>query len=238
MLAWAYLASGRGTQAEQSVRHAQAAAASNPDPFSQASALVGLLDSAFESDVAAVGGHVIRYTEWASKIGAPSLLAWAAYYKGREQLWVHNPPDVQGALATYREGLDRARKAGDIRNENLMLNAVVWAATSRQTAEATEACREAITRFHDTRTWLLLWPVLVAMSSWFETTGNIEPAAVIYGHLDAHHPPYSEVDGRLRGLQLVHQHPRADQLMARGAAMDRDQLVAFVLEQLVKPSSS
>jgi hypothetical protein len=70
------------------------------------------------------------------------------------------------------------------------------------------------------------------VACWFALGGDVDDAAIIYGHLDAHHLPYSDIDREDRGRQSLHRHPGVDDLMARGAAMDREQLLTFVLDRL------
>ena len=240
VLAWTYLAAGGGTQVHESARHAQAAASLNPDLLERALAHMPLIESAFDSKDAGVGGLVGRYVSLADRIGAPSLRARAALYQGDLKLRAEASRDAQGALASYGKGLDLARATGDINNENLMLWAAVSAATWLQTAEANDVCREALTRLYDTRYWLLVWRTVDSVAGWLTATGNIEAGAIIYGHLDAHHPAHGEAGARRRScaLRVVRQHPRAEQFMALGAAKDRDQLVAFVLDQLADPTSA
>jgi hypothetical protein len=73
------------------------------------------------------------------------------------------------------------------------------------------------------------------VAGWFAADNRLEEAAVIYGHLDPYHPPWgypAARRARQRGLDRVHQLPEYELLMARGADMDRDELVAYTLERL------
>jgi predicted ATPase len=240
-LTWANLAAGRGSQARHPARSAQIAAASNPDLFTQAWAHVALIEDAFAADVAAAAEHVNRYARWADKVGATALLAGAAFYRGQVKLTAEHSPDAQGVLALYRDGLDLARKTGDINNEGKNLIGVAIAATRFRTPDASIVCRETVTRLYDTRHWVHFWVAIDVVARWLAATGKLEEAAIIYGHLEVHHPVWDNVAGRRgrsRGLEIVREHPQADQLMARGSAMGRDQFVDFVLDQLAGPASA
>jgi hypothetical protein len=208
--------------------------ASNPDLFVQWSVLSEVVDVAFDTDLAAVAGLVTRLASLADQIGAPSLRARTAFYEGRQKIWADDPSDAEAALACYRKGLELAHDVGDITNVNVNLVGIVFADTTLQVPGAGRSCKEAIDHFYASRHWSAFWLALPAITSWWKATGNLDAVAVICGHVDAHHPPWSDADAYRRGPQTMCHPPGADQLMARGAAMDRDKLVAFVLDQLTR----
>ncbi len=66
-------------------------------------------------------------------------------------------------------------------------------------------------------------------------TGQVEAASVIVGNLEAHHPPFGiehQLDFRNHTLELVRSHTQVEEWMARGAAMDRYQIVEYALTAL------
>jgi uncharacterized membrane protein len=61
----------------------------------------------------------------------------------------------------------------------------------------------------------------------------IEAAATIAGYLEANHSGFGRAVPAVEAmLKTVRQHIHGDEWMARGAAMDRDQMVAFVVALL------
>ena len=165
-------------------------------------------------------------------IGSPSLRARTTLYQGWEQQ-SRGRSGAEAALACYRKALDQARQAGDVINANVSRLFAVRAGLSLQVPEAGQACRAAMTLFHDTRHWTALWLTVGAVARWWQVAGMLDRVAVIYGHMNVHHPPYHEFDGLLRrNLAVVGEQPGAGELMAHGAAMDRDQLVTYVLDHL------
>ena len=234
---WAVLvmidfASGALTQAHNDVRSASVAVADNPDLFVQWCVLSEVVDVAFDTDLAAVAGLVTRLASLADQIGAPSLRARTAFYQGRQKIWADDPSDAEAALACYRKGLELAHDVGDITNVNVNLVGIVFADTTLLVPGAGRSCKEAVDHFYASKHWSALWLALPAITTWWKATGNLDAVAVICGHIDAHHPPWSDAVAYRRSPQAVCHPPGVDQLMARGAAMDRDQLVAFVLDQL------
>ena len=226
------LASGKAQQAQEDAMNAQAAAAENREPFVRWWVLAAAVDVAFETDLAAVTGWMDQLVSLTGLIDAPSLRARNELYKGRQRMWVDDPPDGKGALACYRKGLELARNAGDIQNANLNLVGIVYATTELQLPEARQACSEAITCLYDARQWSALWLALSAIASWWKALGNLEEMAVICGHVKVHQPPWIDLKGSIRDHPALSHEARLRELMAEGGAMDRDHLVSFVLDRL------
>jgi predicted ATPase/DNA-binding SARP family transcriptional activator len=235
-LCWALLVlgsygTGRVHQAQHAARHALVTAEVNPDPLVKWWILLALVVLALRADRAAVHGLVSRLTALSDRIGAPSLRARAVYCRGRLKLSADNPPDVEAAQACFRSGLELARSVGDVVNLHLNMYGTVLASLTHRTPGAGRAAMEAVAKFYDRRHWSIIWLTLGSLTSWWQTNGNFDAAAVICGHIDAHHPPWSDT-GAYTDHQSVRQHAGADRLMARGAAMNADQLVTFALGQL------
>jgi hypothetical protein len=77
--------------------------------------------------------------------------------------------------------------------------------------------------------------VLEIVAIYWAFSGTLEPAAVVLGHLEAHdrhHPNPRIRRDRARARDLVRRLPDAENHLARGNAMTREQLLAYVLEQL------
>ncbi len=231
------VASGRRIQAQEDARHAQVAAAHDPDLFVEWWVLFAIIEVAFYNGLAAVPDLLTRLTAVSATIGAPSLRARSLFCQGRQRMWADAVPDIEGALSCYREGLAVARETNDLSAENLNMIGIMYAETRLREPNAGETCREALKGYRDTRHWTVFWLALGAVTWWWRTTGKLEALAVVCGHVDAHHPVWRDSDAHHEELQAAHRHPDADDLMARGAAMDRDQLVAFVVDQLAMQSS-
>ena len=109
------------------------------------------------------------------------------------------------------------------------------AAVALRRPDAGEICRDAITRIYDVRMWHVVWLLIETVAGFFAAVGRVQEAAVLYGHLEAHHPPFgipAVRRARQRGLDRVRQLAEYDILMAQGADMDRDELVAYTLDRL------
>jgi predicted ATPase/class 3 adenylate cyclase len=236
-LVTANLAAGNHIEAQNAASRASQAADASRDRFASVWAQSHVVMAAFDADVAAVGGHVARLALLAEATGAPSLLARLAYFQGRVKLWLQQPTDPEGALATYRRGVEWARMAGDIAHENWNLLGIVFAEAVIQGPNLRDVFRDAISHLYDTRDWVGIWLAMIPVSSWLESTGNTEAATILFGYLEAHRTPWRGLDGRLQSLRGPHEHSQANQLIAQGAVMDRDQVAAFAVEQLARPAA-
>ncbi len=223
---------GRRVEAHEHARHAQVAAASVPDSVVEWWVLFAVVELAFGDDLAALPDLLTRLAAVSATVGAPSLRARSLVCQGRLRMWATATPDVEGALGCYRRGLAVARETHDVNAENLNLVGIMYTETRLGDVHAGETCREAITRFSQTRHWTLFWLALGAVTSWWRRTDRLAALAVVYGHLDAHHPAPHSGDASHEERQAALQHPDAAELTARGAAMDRDELVSFVIDQL------
>ena len=163
---------------------------------------------------------------------------------GRHDAILRAAIDAHGALGFFRSAFDLARKVGDLNIEGRSLFGLMLATTLLHApnsaaipheSDVTDVHRGALLRFHDTRSPVILGQVIDTVAWWFAVNGNDEAAAVVYGYLDARHPPFDFIPvRRMRrdGLRIVRGVAGADEWMARGAAMDAEEVFDFTLAQL------
>jgi hypothetical protein len=92
VLALAQSAAGQREEALRSAERAAVTGFASDDLYAQAAARNLVLEAGFEGDIESVRPAADAYGEWAASIGAPSLVASAAFYQGRERLWLRSPP--------------------------------------------------------------------------------------------------------------------------------------------------
>ena len=228
------LVTGRGEEAHTMAATAATTAAALADPFDRLWTERGLIEDAFWNDLTAAPERVRAFTGWANEIGAPSFLAWAMFAQGRVKAWIDHPPDYQGAIACSREGLTLGRMGGDIGVESNCLIGLAFVNLTVRSPAAAANCREALSALLETRSWNGIWLLVDAIARWLSDLERLEEAAVIHGHMQAHHPTWGESarQGRADVFAKVQQLERAEELMAIGAEMSNDDLVAYLLEQL------
>jgi predicted ATPase/class 3 adenylate cyclase len=237
---WAYLimgqlASGRGGAAVEPARHLAMIEPALEDPVSGWHAVDGLFQNALANDRGSVPALVDRLTQRARQIGAPYFISQTAYRRALSALYAEDPRDPERAFTAAGEGLELARTTGDPGPEGNNLSALAFAAIALRRPDAEAICRDAMTRLYELRYWLHLWMLIETVAHLLAASGKLEEAAVIYGHLEAHRAPWAVpavVRARQRGLDRVRQLADYRVPMARGTAMNPQELVAYTLDRL------
>ena len=232
---FSFLASGRGTQSNAPAAQLEAIVATIGDPFARSWAYVAAIEHDLSSDSVELDGTVQSYRRFANALGAQSIRSSAEYYDGLARFASRRPWPKGATLDPFRVGLELARLAGDAKNEDKNLLLIAIAATCLRLPEAKAACRELIGQLYNTRFSGLLSSALEVVARWFVAISDLEGAAVMYGHMEAHDAIWDTTTSRARrerGVSVAREHPDADRLMAIGAAMKRDVFIASVLNRL------
>ena len=181
----------------------------------------------------AVDDEVESLRAIARQIGAPTMLASAQGYYGN-MLLDRQPPDVDGAVAAYRDAI-AAAMAGNAPLTELgtRLDLVVALVLHRRNDEASEAIHVAMTRSIETWYVLPLYGTIESCAVHFSNIGQLEAAAVILGFV-ASSPSGSRasIECRRRVEEAIAAMDDHDSSMAAGAAMDLDEIVNYVFAQL------
>jgi predicted ATPase len=230
----ANLAAGRNGAAIDPAHHLAMLEPVLSDPLDHWEAVHQLIENALANDRGSVPGLVDRLTERTGQVGAPSLLSLTSYYQALRFLYATDPRDPERAFAAAQEGLVLARTTRDLFAESGNLAVLAMSAVALHRPDAGGICRDAIARIYDLRFLQFVWLVFETVARLFARADRPE-GAVLYGHLEAHHPPWGIAAARRsrqRGLDRVRQLAEHEMLMARGADMDRDELVAYTLDRL------
>ena len=178
--------------------------------------------------------HLARLIEAAERIRAPQLIVDAALALAKSLL-LKDPPDYAAVLDLCRPALMTARESADAVSECDCLRTMVMATVASHPDDAIGVCHEALVRLFEIRFWWRTWHVFDSIGLALVSSGRTEAAAVVVGHLDAHHPPFGteEMLGfRRHAAEIVRSDARCDEWMARGASMDRYQIVEYALAAL------
>lgn len=193
--------------------------------------LIELANIAHLHDPTSEQAHIHRVLEAADRIRTPTLIAAALTFRGHRAI-DEDPPNFAVARDCYQRALDVAHHTGDLLAEGDSLRAVAMATVGLDPGNAIEACREALICLYEGRFWHRIWQLCESVALALASTAQPEAAAVVLGHLHAHRPPFGfeyRLGYRARTVQIVGSHPEAEVWMARGAAMDRHQVVQYAL---------
>ena len=184
--------------------------------------------------------HVGRLAALAASVPSPSVLAAVERYRGA-LLRFGVPRDLDAALVHLRAGLDHAREGVDARQEASILTLIASVMTAANAPGAAQACADAIEHSYDLRAGPNMWSGIADAGLCLAARGDVAAAGAVVGHLEAHREPPFRGEPRWirkRTLQHVLNDPHASVNMARGATMDREAFVAYLLDVLRSQSSA
>ncbi len=196
--------------------------------------LIYLAEAAAQIEPWPPSAHANRLVETAERIRSPMLIAAATLLLGHSSV-MRTPPDYEAALVSFRRALDVAHHSGLLGAVGECWCGIALASVGREPDTAIAACREALRTVYELRYWPLIWHLLDSIGLCFSLTDETDAASIVAGNLEAHHPPWGyehRLGFRARTLEIVRSHSQFSDLMARGAAMDRHQIVEFVTAAL------
>ena len=105
--------------------------------------------------------------------------------------------------------------------------------------ETAIAFRTQLSTFYEARDWGVIWWTLEGLATHWAQRGDLENVAVLLGNLQADgHDSRGAFEDRDTARHLVLDRPEGQALMARGAAMTRDEVVQHCLTQLAQQIGS
>jgi predicted ATPase/class 3 adenylate cyclase len=224
--ALAYSASGREGDALAALRDAESLV--GDDAYTLGAWLQMALPVA-GADHATRASLIARFQELATTCGAPLWRAIAKANTGWDLFLGGRPREARDA---FREAL---RLLEDVRpgTRAMFLAGLAEASAALDDDETPGALRFALGDAYALRIWWPVWSTVELVSLYWVRSGMLEPGATSLGHLEAQghaNPGYGAL--RAEAITVLDAHPDLAEARARGAAMDRDELVAYVLEQL------
>jgi predicted ATPase/class 3 adenylate cyclase len=229
-MANAFFGQGLVEEARQALEAAEAAGSHTNDPYVKSWLLFGRAIVTSGVDLNAMPAAVAQLSEYAHRIAAPWMLITALQMQAH--LCLINR-DFDEALVASRAAYALARSTRSVFDEGAAGGAIIAAIVSAEAAPTPE-CRQILTRLHDTRNWFRLWLAIESIANNLARIGHAEEAATIMGYLDTHIVALPGMGRSIRDhtLEIVRQQVDGREWMDRGAGMDRDELVTYVLDQL------
>jgi predicted ATPase len=223
----AHSTSGRASDALAALRTAESLV--GDDDYAVGSWLQMAVGVSGACDPAAGPSLRARFRELASAREAPLWSALAVSMTGFDLL----------ARTQFREARDAFQEAlrlsGDIHGGSraATLTALALIATAINDNDTTKVLHEALSDVYATHFWGQVWGQVENVGLHWMRTGTLEPAAVALGYVDAHGHAHAIFGASgTEVLAILDAHPELTDARARGAAMTRDQVVTYVLDQL------
>jgi hypothetical protein len=142
---------------------------------------------------------------------------------------------LDAALGHLGRALVIAEGAGNRLLAGLARLSAAITASMSGAPSADQALRDALNHLYSIRDWHL-WLIVEAIALHFIAADRLEPAAVLLGHLETRDLRHGAFGGRREeALRQLADVPDADAWLANGATLDREQIMAFAIEELSGP---
>jgi hypothetical protein len=191
----------------------------------------GVAQSTHADAEADAGADIQALIDAATALGGPSELAHAVRMRSQYRLGEGDP---EGAIADAYEAVRLNASVGtpEVWSEVTLAGALVLG----RHPDARRELRRIIAAAHDDRQWAAI-DTLLELPARVLTPNDPTSIAVVSGHVERRDPPWGRFgrEIRRRTAHLVEAIPDAAAHQARGAAMDRYEIVAFTLDALAEP---
>ena len=201
------------------------------EPFAAAHAAASATVVAGYADRGAADRYMERLQQVAAALDNPAVNInrhWASAVVERVD------GRFDAALHHLRLGLALGEQIGDRWFDGMARLSLALLAMASDSATAQVAFDDALTHLYANRDRANMWTAIEALAIHWTKTGRTEPAATLLGHLEAKNiRSVGFLPQRHDAVAALRETPEAQSWMARGGALDRDQLVDYALNQLV-----
>jgi predicted ATPase/class 3 adenylate cyclase len=228
---WSNWYSGRADEAFAAARAQLDALDPEREPFAAAHAAAVAIFQACSADRPAADRYVERLQELATALDNPAV-DMSLHYASATVEQVDGRLDA--AVDHLRLALALVEQIGNRAMGSQARLSLAFLAMASDPATAHAAFEDALTHLYANREWSNLWVAIEALAIHWTETGRTEPAATLLGFLEARKDLRSVafLGRRQDAVAALRESPEAHPWMAQGAALDRDQLVDYALDQL------
>jgi hypothetical protein len=222
--------SGRMDEAVEAVRALEPTARTAETPFRLAEFLAGktnVVATVFPEEglAAALEAHRL-----ANELRNETLMAWTGASVGVARSAMGQ---TDTGTQSYQEALEWATASA---NRLIEMQAPLWLAVRAPADQRPVLYREVLHRLYADRHWLDLWVAIESLAAHWASTGRSAHAAVLLGHLDSRGRGHVALARRRARISVALSTTQPD-YMAQGAAMDREELVRFALDELEREAT-
>jgi hypothetical protein len=222
-----HLSTGRVDDAIAAGRALYDAVDPEREPFAAAHVAAG---EAVFADRGTADRYLERLQEIAAALGNPAvdmMLHWASAAVERVD------SRFDASLHHLRLALALGEQIGDLWFDGMARLSLAFLAMASHSATADVDFDDALTHLYANRDWGNMWIAIEALAIHWAKAGRTEPAATLLGHLEAKNLRLAAlVRQRQDAVAALRETPEAQSWMARGGALDRDQLVDYALNRV------
>ncbi|MCU1502845.1 MAG: cyclase, partial [Ilumatobacteraceae bacterium] len=168
-----------------------------------------------------------RTQRLAAPLQNPALDAVVAYATGAV---ARSAGHYESAADHYVRALALAERSGNLLMQGILPMSQAFLAVTTDAHDAERSLLHAVRQLYESRDWQDTWPSVEALALYWMKIGHLEHATVLLGHLQAHGISHAVfIEQRRQTQEALADTPDAHRWMSRGARLDRDELLQFVL---------
>ena len=198
------------------------------EPFKASlSAAFSAVMAATGADPDSAGGLLADTQRLAAPLDNPALDAVVAYATGGV---ARSEGRYESAGDHYVRALALAERSGNLLMQGIVPMSQAFLAVMTDAHDAERSLLYAVRRLYESRDWIDTWPSVEALALYWMRIGHLEDATVLLGHLQAHGIGHAMfIEQRRQTQEALADTPDAHRWMSRGAQLDRDELIQYVL---------
>jgi hypothetical protein len=179
------------------------------------------------ADPDSAGGFLAHAQRLAAPLDNPALDAVVAYATGSV---TRSAGHYESAGDHYARALALAERSGNLLMQGILPMSKAFLAVMTDAHDAEHSLLNAVRRLYELRDWQNTWPAVEALALYWMRIGHLEEATVLLGHLQAHGIGHAMfVEQRRQTQEALADTPDTHRWMSRGAGLDRDELIHYVL---------
>jgi tetratricopeptide (TPR) repeat protein len=193
------------------------------------------MSAAFSAVMAATGadpdsarGLLAHAQLLAAPLDNPALDAVVAYATGGV---TRSEGHYEEAGDHYVRAIALAEHSGNLLMQGLVPFSQAFLAVMTDAPDAERSLLDAVRGLYASRDWIDTWPAVEALALYWMRIGHVEDATMLLGHLQAHGIGHAMlIEQRRQTQEALADTPDTHRWMSRGARLDRDELIRYVLE--------
>jgi hypothetical protein len=174
------------------------------------------------------GELLLHAQRLAAPLDNPALDAVVMWAKG---IVARAEGRYEAAADCFVRAVALAARSGNLLMQGIAFTSQAVMAAMTDAHDAERFLLDTVLRVYEFRDWMNTWPPVEALALHWMRIGHVEEATIVLGHLEAHGIGHATfIEQRRQTQEALAGTPDAHLWIARGARLDRDELIRYVLE--------